>query len=134
MIVIIQYIQDLILWKSVCPHHFPTLGHIFSLLHHYEICCVHCLCLKQLALFLCREGCGSYMHQAHSSSCSLSSLAEVAREDNLWLLRQNGHNHMALCSSTAYIASIIECVVVSPLAKEKNKWNPFSLSVIFYIL
>lgn len=75
MIVMIQYIQDLISWKSVCPHHFPTLGHIFSLLHHYE-CCVHCLSPKQLALFLCREGCGSYMHQAHSSSCSLSSLVK----------------------------------------------------------
>nr|XP_007132296.1 hypothetical protein PHAVU_011G082800g [Phaseolus vulgaris]ESW04290.1 hypothetical protein PHAVU_011G082800g [Phaseolus vulgaris] len=70
-----KYIQDLISWKSVCPHHFPTLGHIFSLLHHYE-CCVHCLSPKQLALFLCREGCGSYMHQAHSSSCSLSSLVK----------------------------------------------------------
>ncbi|XP_068486025.1 uncharacterized protein [Phaseolus vulgaris] len=157
MIVMIQYIQDLISWKSVCPHHFPTLGHIFSLLHHYE-CCVHCLSPKQLALFLCREGCGSYMHQAHSSSCSLSSLvkphnfcglftlavdkgglsyairyprqlehmdhlnpcfqAQVAREDNFCLLRQNGHDHMPL--PTTFIASIIQCLVISPVAMRKT--------------
>ncbi|WVZ03610.1 hypothetical protein V8G54_024416 [Vigna mungo] len=56
--------------------------------------------------------------EAERSGCWVL-YAEVAREDNLWLLRQNGHNHMALCS-TANIASIIECVVVSPLARRKT--------------
>jgi len=44
--------------------------------------------------------------------------AQVAREDNFCLLRQNGHDHMPL--PTTFIASIIQCLVISPVAMRKT--------------
>jgi len=65
------------------------------------ICCVHCLCPKQLALFLCREGCGSYMHQAHSSSSSLSSLV---KPHNFCALFYKGSLSYAIRSLNSYVS------------------------------